>query len=522
MPAMTSDGYADVLVVGAGPVGLLLACELARRGTSFRLVDKLAAPTNESRAIVVHARSLEMMERVGTVDALIASGRRATAAEFHADGERLGRIELDTVDSPYAYSVSTAQTETERVLTERLIELGGTIDRGFELVGLEQDQREVRAALRGPDGSEQTFRSAFVAGTDGSQSTVRAQVGTSLDGSFKGERFLLGDVDADYDYSGDAFHMFFSAGAPPLVLFPMLGERARLIAQLGDGADEHATLEHLQAICDERAPGVRLRSSHWITVFEIHHAQVPQYRHGRVFLAGDAAHVHSPAGGQGMNTGMQDAFNLGWKLAAAVAGRAAPRLLDSYHAERHPVAARVITNSTRLTKAATVEHQLERRLRNLALHVAAGLAPVRRKLAEQTEETDIAYSDSSVVASSKGRHGGPQPGDAAPDVPGLEPALHSVLAANSDHTALYIAGSDGTPPRLSLEQPGLRHLLVGGASDGFDDVLPDPERLVAERYGAGSEGALVIVRPDGYIGLRTSLADAGGARAYFDQIYAAR
>jgi 2-polyprenyl-6-methoxyphenol hydroxylase-like FAD-dependent oxidoreductase len=519
---MSGEDCADVLVVGAGPVGLLLACELARRGTSFRLIDKLPAPTDESRAIVVHARSLEMMERVGTVDALIASGRRATAAEFHADGNRLGRIELRTVDSPYPYSVSTAQTETERVLTERLVELGGTIDRGVELVGLAQDERAVRATLRRPDGSEETFRSSFIAGTDGSHSTVRAQVGTSLEGSFKGERFLLGDVDADYDYSGDAFHMLFSAGAPPLVLFPMLGERARLIAQLGDGADEQPTLEHLQAICDERAPGVRLRSSHWITVFEIHHAQVPQYRHGRAFLAGDAAHVHSPAGGQGMNTGMQDAFNLGWKLAAATAGRAAPGLLDSYHSERHPVATRVIKNSTRLTQIATVEHELERKLRNLALHVAAGLAPVRRKLAEQTEETDIVYSDSPIVASSKRRHGDPRPGDAAPDVPGLEPTLHSVLAADSGHTALYIAGSDGAPSRLSLEQPGLRHLLVGGTSDGFDDVLADPGRRVAERYGAGSDGALVIVRPDGYIGLRTSLGDGDAARAYFDRIYAAR
>jgi 2-polyprenyl-6-methoxyphenol hydroxylase-like FAD-dependent oxidoreductase len=507
---MSGDDYADVLVVGAGPVGLLLACELARRGASFRLIDRLAAPTGESRAVAVHARSLEMMERVGTVDALIASGRRTTAAEFHADGKRVGHIELDTVDSPYAFSVSTAQTETERVLTERLTELGGTIDRRVELVGLEQNEHEVRSSLRRPDGSEESFRSAFIAGTDGSHSTVRAQVGTELEGSFKGERFLLGDVEADYDYSGDAFHIFFSAGAPPLVLFPMLGERARLIAQLGAGEAEQPTLEHLQAICDERAPGVRLRSSHWITAFEIHHAQVPQYRHGRAFLAGDAAHVHSPAGGQGMNTGMQDAFNLGWKLSAAAAGRAAPGLLDSYQAERHPVAARVIKDSTRLTRAATLEHEFERKLRNLALRVAAGFAPVRRKLADQTEETDITYAGSPIVAGS---------GEAAPDVPGLEPALHSALAAGNGHTALYIAGSEGQPSRLAADQPDLRHLLVGGTSDGFDDLLPDPERRVAERYGAGAEGALVIVRPDGYIGLRTELGNDEAVRAYFERIF---
>jgi 2-polyprenyl-6-methoxyphenol hydroxylase-like FAD-dependent oxidoreductase len=389
----------DVLVVGAGPVGLLLACELARRDVDVRVVDKLPSPTTESRAIIVHARSLEMLERVGVVKELISTAVRMTGAEFHAGGRTEASISLDTVDSPYPFSVSLPQTDTERILTERLRQLGVEIERAVELVAFEQHDEGVEAGLRLGDGREQTVRCDFIVGTDGSHSTVRSAVGTKLEGTFKGERFLLADVEADYGFHRSAMHMWFTPDEGPLLLFPMRGERTRVMAQLSDPAlsKREPTLSETQDIVDRRAKSIRLLQAHWLTVFEIHHAQVPSYRYGRVFLAGDAAHVHSPAGGQGMNTGMQDAFNLGWKLAAAVRGTAAPELLDSYHAERHPVAARVIEQTTRLTEIMTLHHEAERVLRDHLIHLAAGLAPLRREMAKQTEETDISYRGSPIV-----------------------------------------------------------------------------------------------------------------------------
>jgi hypothetical protein len=222
-----------------------------------------------------------------------------------------------------------------------------------------------------------------------------------------------------------------------------------------------------------------------------------------------------------MNTGMQDAFNLGWKLSAAAAGRAARGLLDSYHDERHPIAARVIEQTTRLTALRTPRRAIARTLRNLAFHVATGLAPVERKLAAEVEMTSVAYPDSPIGARARKDDSGPRPGEAAPDVTGLDPPLHSVLAADSGHTALHIAGANGRPVRLAPEREGLRHVLVGeaGAAESFDELVNDPERLVARRYGVGDRGGLVLVRPDGYVGMRAELDDAAAANAYLDGIF---
>jgi 2-polyprenyl-6-methoxyphenol hydroxylase-like FAD-dependent oxidoreductase len=400
----------SVLVVGAGPVGLVLACELARRQVPVRIVDKLTEPTTESRAVVVHARTLEAFFRIGVVEDTVAAGQRTTGLEMYADRSSLGRFALDTVDSPFPFSVTLPQDDTERVLTARLAALGVAIERERELVDFTQDGSGVRARLS--DGEE--IRSDWIVGTDGSHSTVRAALGLHLEGSFKGETFLLGDVDADHGLDPSTMHTFFTRDAGPLMVFPMLGRRLRLIGQL-DG-DAPPTLEQLQAVVDHRTSGFPLESARWITVFEIHHAQVPEYRVGRAFLAGDAAHVHSPAGGQGMNTGIQDAFNLGWKLAEAAAGDTREVLLDSYHAERHPIAAQVIKITTATTDAGTVTSPLVRRLRNSAVRVASGLAPIAHALADETEETRVAYRHSPIVGPAHGSRHSPQPGDAAPDV----------------------------------------------------------------------------------------------------------
>ncbi len=512
-PAVTSPrtaGNEQVLVVGAGPVGLVMACELARRNVPVRVIDKLSAPTTESRAILLHSRSLEMLERIGVIEQIIASGIRTTGMQMHASGKLLADLTFDDVPSPYPFSVTTAQTETERILAARLAELGVAVERGVELLSFDQDDDCVRYRLRQPDGGTESSVASWVVGTDGSHSVVRAGTGQTLQGSFQGERFLLGDVVAECDLPRDRMHSFFSTGAGPLLVFPMLGQRLRVIAEITDG-DQDASIERLQRIVDDRAGGIRVIAARWLTVFEIHHAQVPQYRVGRAFLAGDAAHVHSPAGGQGMNTGMQDAFNLGWKLAAVVTGAADASLLDSYQAERHPVAEKVIAQTTRTTAMGTLDHRVQQVLRNAAIRAAGRLAPVRHLLAAQLEETDIGYRRSPIIAGRPGRHG-VRPGDHAPDLTGT--GLREMLIGRGLATTALVFGN--VPFETALPLAGLPLIRIGGdaalAGPG-SDLLADPDGRIARRYGA-RRGDVVLVRPDGYVGFVGSLVDGDAVLAY--------
>ncbi|MGW2668057.1 FAD-dependent monooxygenase [Streptomyces sp. NPDC001272] len=501
-----------ILVVGAGPVGLTAALELARRGVPVRIVDRLAEPTTESRAIVVHARSLEMFERLGLVDELIRAGVRTTGMEMHADGEVVARIALDLVDSPFPYSVTVAQTETERILTEALAGHGVRVEREVTLTGLTQDEHGVRVVLEHADGRRETAGTGWLVGADGGHSQTRKLVGSALAGKFKGEKFLMGDVDADHDFDPHSMYTFFSPHDGPLLVFPMEGDRLRLIANIPTDERRTATREWLQQVVDERAGRpVRIRDSRWLTLFEVHHAQVPEYRVGRVLLAGDAAHVHSPAGGQGMNTGIQDAHNLAWKLALVSTGQAGPALLDSYHAERHPVGAQVIRFAATLTRVATLAHPVAQKLRNKGMHLLTGLAPVRQAMADRTEETAVAYRRSPIVVRSRGG-GDLHAGDHLPAAGG--PELRAALAAAHEHVLLTVA-ADGSAP-APVDGVTARHLLIGAAATGrtgYDAAFPDPDSRAAARYGL-PDGGRIMVRPDGYVAAIAPLDDDAPLRAY--------
>src|SRR5271156_500796 len=255
----------DVLVGGAGPVGLVAGCELARRGIRVRVIEKLAQPTDQSRAVAVHARSLDMFDRMGIVDGILSTGIKAIAMQLYAGHSRLFRVPLGDVDSAFPFTLNTAQTETGRVLGERLQSLGVTVERGVELVGLSQDNQAVHVTLSRADGSPEQASFSWVVGADGGHSAVRKLVGTKLAGSFEGERFLLGDVDAEHDLELDAMHTFFSPDGPVIVL-PLCDGRMRFLAEVHDAPgtpmNMDPTQDELQAIVDRRIGGIRLVRSH--------------------------------------------------------------------------------------------------------------------------------------------------------------------------------------------------------------------------------------------------------------------
>jgi 2-polyprenyl-6-methoxyphenol hydroxylase-like FAD-dependent oxidoreductase len=518
---MSTSNNTDVIVVGAGPVGLVAGCELARRGVRVRVIDKLAQPTDQSRAVAVHARSLDMFDRMGIVDEMLSTGIKATAMQMYAGGRKLFRVPLGEVDSAFPFTLTTAQTETERVLGERLQSLGVAIERGVELMALTQDDNGVRLTLRAGESTERVDAS-WVIGADGARSAVRKLVGTKLSGSFVGERFLLGDVEAEHSLDVEAMHTFFAPDGPVIVL-PMRDGRMRFLAEVhdapGTSMNVNPTQDELQAIIDKRIGGIRIVRSHWLTGFEIHHARVPEYRWGRVFLAGDAAHIHSPAGGQGMNTGMQDAFNLAWKLAAVIDGEAGDTLLDSYQAERAPVADSVITFTNRLTKAGTLSG-VPRQIRDVALRMLSRVPAAQRVMAETAEEVNVGYKNSPIAVGLGPNHAKVVPGQHVPHV--VDEAVQKQLRAacgptTSGHVVLTVSAGQVAPAGNIDGQPEVLVSSDEAPVAGFDTVVVDPKGVVAQRFGL-KNGGRVVIRPDSYIGAIAALDDMTTIQDYFAKV----
>ena len=366
---------ADVLIVAAGPTGLTLAAALAQRGVQARVIDRLSAGDNTSRAAVVHARTLEVLEPLGVAPALIARGVQAQRFTIRDRDRVLVPIGFAQLPTRYPYTLMVSQAVTEQVLLERFVQLGGQVQRPRALVGLTQDDTGVVATL--DDGSR--LRARYVVGCDGMHSVVREQTGIRFEGGSYGESFVLADVHLSGSVPADEVRLYFSPGGM-MVVAPLPDGVHRIVAPVDD-APEQPSAAYVQGLLDTRGPQAEravVGDVLWGSRFRVHHRVADSYRAGRVLLAGDAAHVHSPAGGQGMNAGILDAMALAGALRQALAGN--PAALDDYGAQRRPVAQQVVAFADRLTRLATVRPAL-RALRNAVLGTLARLPPFRKQLA---------------------------------------------------------------------------------------------------------------------------------------------
>lgn len=373
MPAET-----DVLIAGAGPTGLALAISLQQAGIRHLIVDKLSQGLNTSRAAVIHAHTLDVLETLGVATPLAAAGLRLTDFRIRNRDRTLLGIGFDQLPSAHPYLLMLPQEQTERILNERLAAAGGIVHRGVTVTAVEQHAPGATATLESALGKT-LVKARFVAGGDGLHSVVRTAMGAEFEGGAYEDSIILADVSMDWPLGAEVSLFFSAAGLA--VVAPLPGNRYRVVASV-DHAPEDPTLEQIQALLDARGPRKSkavVREVFWSSRFRIHHRLAQSYRRGRLFLMGDAAHVHSPAGGQGMNTGLVDAVVLGQLLARAIQ-TGDQSVLDQYQPLRRPAAQEVLGMVGWLTHIATLRGSLRQAVRDAALSVMNILPPVRKKL----------------------------------------------------------------------------------------------------------------------------------------------
>ncbi|MDF2745048.1 MAG: NAD(P)-binding protein [Actinomycetia bacterium] len=525
-----NDDLLEVLVVGAGPTGLTLAAQLRAFGATVRIVDRQLDRVHESRALGVQPRTLEVLRGLGVAEELVARGNDAVWVQLHVGGRvvRIRLFGLGLDDTAYPFLLFVSQAETEQILGDHLVGRGVAVERGVELVGFHADRDAVSCTLRHRAGRTEQVRARYLVGCDGAGSTVRRGAGIPFKGGAYPQTFALADLEVD-GLDRDAAHAF--PGQEGIVLFFPLGRPAswRMLAMhptlKGRREPDRPSLEELQALADAMTGGsVRLRDPVWQTYFGLQHRHATYYRAGRIFLAGDAAHIHSPAGAQGMNTGIQDAWNLGWKLALVSRGIADEALLDSYDAERRPVGSFVVRFSDRAFSVATSTNPLLRALRTrlvprvlpLGLRFDRSVAYGFRTVSQ----LNISYRHSPVVQEGQPRlRRGPKAGDRLPDArvvrEGRECWLGEALVAPSFH--LLLCGPPGdwhlsqlTALRHRYPETLAVHHLTREATPG---ALHDLDGNLFARLGVDGT-AQYLVRPDGHIGYGAGGDDLAGLQRY--------
>jgi 2-polyprenyl-6-methoxyphenol hydroxylase-like FAD-dependent oxidoreductase len=386
----------DVLIVGAGPVGLFLANECARRGLRWRLIEAHSRQSIHSKALAIFPRTLEIFDMAGLAAPFLEAANRVTSVAIMLPERTLARIPFTPEESPYPFIAMVPQNVTEQILAEELRRKGGCIEYETTFVAAEQDDEAVNVTIAS-QGTTRQLRASFVVGCDGAHSAVRQSLNLPFAGGEYEASFMLADIEMNDILPSDQLQLCPSEFGP-LAIFPMSASRRRIVATIDRPEGETPSLDLVQNILHQRAPrGFEARSLHWSSYFRIHHRNVKQMRVGRIFLAGDAAHIHSPFGGQGMNTGLQDVWNLIWKLDLALHGRGHERLLDSYSSERLPVIKQVIETTDFLTKALGTPNKLAQALRNSVIPVVSRLAPFQHTFVQRLSELGIAYPRSPIV-----------------------------------------------------------------------------------------------------------------------------
>ncbi|RMI41131.1 FAD-dependent monooxygenase [Streptomyces triticirhizae] len=530
---MTAATTEEVLVVGAGPTGLTTACTLFSMGVPCRVVDRREGPGELPKALILWSGALECLRRLGVTDELASQALPLRGASYWSRKKRIGKMDFDIPNTAFPQPLCVPQPVTEAALRNRLTELGGKVEWGVEAIGVSPHADGVTVALRsGQSGARRTDFSWVVA-ADGTHSRLRSDIGISMEGHTYDRVFLIGDgplegpapeAEAQYHITTDGV----------LVMVPLPGGEHRVFFDVpSDAQTEAPTDERLQQLLDARGPGnLRITGSRWTSLFTVHAKVSPSFRVGRVFLAGDSAHAHSPAGGQGLNTGVQDGYDLGWKLASVLRGLP-PDLLDSYEPERKPPSARAVKNADQQTRMWLLRNPMARAMRDATMQSMSRRGLLEKQMLPQLAQLDLDLSDSPALRDLAGSSAVPKAvrlGRRVPDIPLTPTPEHSTDASSlldylgsGGHVLLAFGGEAAGEVAIRAAQ-----WLGGRGTSGLTRVLwvcptadsPSPA-IRSEAAGAGCDTArttdtalgsertspwLAYIRPDGIVGARAGVS----------------
>lgn len=531
----------DVLIVGGGPSGLMMAAELARYGVSFEIIDESKGPTALSKALVLQARTLEILDQITDINGFLNEGLILKGANLISEQKELASISFDSIDSPFPFVLSIEQSKTERLLIDYLSKFGIGVQRETKLVDFTEDINFISATLEDlREGKKREIKAKYLIGCDGAHSMTRKLLQLPFKGKVFSDIFSLADIYIDWSYPHDRLTAFFGKNTI-MAAFPIKGEnRYRLIFQLERcqnklknlpqdnygviGAEEIAppSLREVQQALDLYTGGkATAREPLWMSNFHINSRMSTHYREGYVFLVGDAAHIHSPIGGQGMNTGMQDAFNLAWKLAYVLRYKAPPELLDSYEVERHSIGKKLLKATEEASKVATLKNPLLRKLRNTVVSLLASKTNLPKTMAANISQTAICYDKSAIIKSEGSLGGGPTAGARAPNISliigGKEidlytfsknPTLYTVVlfleTPIKEHTKMTVRKLE-----KELLDSQIKIIAITADNNTLSENSPythpaiSPSKEAFTVYGVKKEG-VYIIRPDGYICFKSS------------------
>lgn len=512
----------EVLIVGAGPVGLTMGIQLARFGIPFRIIDKSAIQAKDSRAAGIQPRTLEVLEDIGILPSFLKEGVKVTGFNIYSKKQRLVHAVYEGLDTPYSFIIDIPQSQTEHILLHELERLGATVQRETELNNLENKGTHVEVMLQRGEGGFVPDEYAYVIGCDGARSACRKLTNTPFPGSEYPIQWIVLDAKIDWEYDSQEMNLFpHEEGLT--AIFPLPHDRVRITIERKEDSPPTFDLA-VKRLRERISPDINLHEPADLSAFIIHHRQAAAYRTRRVFLAGDAAHLHSPAGGQGMNTGMQDAYNLSWKLALVMQGKAQEEILETYHEERHPIAKAVLSLTDKVTRVMTVKSPALSFMRDAMMTLAGSFSPITDQLPKRFSQIYLHYKPNAIVVdndpSTKMKAGQRAP-DHILKQGGKEVRLFD-LFKGTHHTLLIFSGKKPGPKlSFSINHPEIKtYFLYRNESDCTQENnhLLDREPSAHTHYGI-TKPTVVLIRPDGYIGYIQESLDKKGFKSYLKKVF---